>query len=97
MKAAKGKLWKNIGIQDALLLSCSVPTCNKSLVSVVAYFWTPSYNASLFRSGTAKIMLHDIFALTGLRLDDREIDGPCHVVDLPLFDTNLSYGPFIKT
>lgn len=67
MLEAKGDLWKQIGIRDAILLSQSLIDMDKNLFLVASQFWSVTSNSFHFRVGLMGPTLQDIAFLIGLR------------------------------
>ncbi|XP_019186399.1 PREDICTED: uncharacterized protein LOC109181101 [Ipomoea nil] len=63
----KWKLWKSIGIYDAIQLSKIEIPKDKNLLYAALCFWSSSHNAFHFRFGMMSPTVVDIVSLTGLR------------------------------
>ncbi|XP_028083050.1 uncharacterized protein LOC114284348 isoform X3 [Camellia sinensis] len=72
---AKGDLWKEIGIYDAIMLSKIRIEIDKHLFFAALFFWSVPANSFHLNCGMMSPTILDIAALTGLRLHGEEVSA----------------------
>ncbi|XP_058185682.1 uncharacterized protein LOC131302908 [Rhododendron vialii] len=97
MLEAKGDLWKQIGIRDAILLSRSLIDMDKNLFLAASQFWLVTTNSFHFKVGLMSPILQDLAFLTGLHPHGTEANYFLSQ-KTPYFEYKepLSLAPFIN-
>ncbi|KAI8536020.1 hypothetical protein RHMOL_Rhmol10G0222700 [Rhododendron molle] len=97
MMEAKGDLWRQIGIRDAILLSRSLIDMDKNLFLAASQFWSVTTNSFHFKVGLMGRTLQDLAFLTGLRPHGLEANYFLSQ-KTPYFEYKepLSFTPFIN-